>query len=73
MSKHFDPSAWISQAEAARIRGVSRQSISELVERGRLTTFVIAGKTLVSRSQIEQFHPRKPGPKTKPLQSKKRR
>jgi excisionase family DNA binding protein len=51
---------WISQAEAARVRGVSPQGISDLIERGRLQTLRIGGKTFVRRSEVEAFAP-KPG------------
>jgi hypothetical protein len=51
----------ISQAEAARLRDVSRASISELIKRGRLTTIVIAGKVLVRRSEVLNFKELKPG------------
>jgi excisionase family DNA binding protein len=51
---------WISQAEAARLRGVSPQGISDLIERGRLRTLRIGGKTLVRRSEVVAFA-RKPG------------
>jgi excisionase family DNA binding protein len=53
----------ISQAEAARIRGVSRASINELVKRGRLRSETIAGKVLVYRSDVESFQEEKRGPK----------
>src|SRR5579883_3289146 len=46
---------WISQAEAARIRGVSRQAIADLVKRRRLETLKIGGRLLVRRADIEQF------------------
>ena len=46
---------WISQAEAARIRGVSRQAIGRLVKRERLETLKIAGRLLVRRKDIEHF------------------
>lgn len=46
---------WISQAEAARIRGVSRQAIAHLVKRKRLKTLEIAGRSLVLRRDIENF------------------
>jgi hypothetical protein len=49
------PKDWISQAEAARIRGVSQQAIANLIRRGRLTTFGVAGKTLVLRTEVETF------------------
>jgi excisionase family DNA binding protein len=58
MSRHLSDGAadeWISQAEAARIRGVSRQAIAELVKRQRLETLSIGGRLLVRRKQIEQF------------------
>jgi predicted DNA-binding protein YlxM (UPF0122 family) len=61
----FDPSRWMSQSEAARARGISRQAISDLIKRGRLTTLEIAGKTLVLRADIKKFKPRDPGPKPK--------
>jgi hypothetical protein len=70
--KSFDPSRWISQSEAARARGISRQAISDLVKRGRLTTLVIAGKTLLMRSEVEKFKPRRPGPKPKRKRAKKK-
>jgi excisionase family DNA binding protein len=46
---------WISQAEAARMRGVSRQAIADLVKRQRLPTLKIGGRLLVRRKDIEQF------------------
>jgi predicted DNA-binding protein (UPF0251 family) len=67
----FDPALWISQSEAARARGISRQAVSDLIKRGRVTTLEIAGKTLVLRSDIEKFKPREPGPKPKRKRAKK--
>ncbi len=57
----FDPSNWISQAEAARIRNVSRQAISQLVKAGRIRTLEIGGRTLVQRQDVEEFIPLPPG------------
>jgi len=58
MSSDFrDPSDWISQAEAARVRGVSRQAIALLVKRGRLPVLRIGGRLLVRRKDVEQFTP----------------
>jgi excisionase family DNA binding protein len=54
-------SDWVSQAEAARIRGVSRQAISRLIKKGRLRVFQIGGKVLLNRAEIEAFVPEKPG------------
>jgi excisionase family DNA binding protein len=52
---------WISQAEAARIRGVSRQAIWKLVKQGRLRSLAIGGRTLVHRADVVEFEPRPPG------------
>ena len=52
---------WISQAEAARIRGVSRQAIARLIRRQRVETLKIGGRLLVRREDIEQFKPQKGG------------
>jgi excisionase family DNA binding protein len=46
---------YISQAEAARIRGVSKQAIADLISRGRLTTVKVADRILVLRSEVETF------------------
>jgi hypothetical protein len=45
----------ISQSEAARIRGVSKQAIANLIRRGRLNAASVAGRTLVLRSEVETF------------------
>jgi excisionase family DNA binding protein len=68
MSRHFPEGAadeWISQAEAARIRGVSRQAIAELVKRQRLKTWRIGGRLLVRRKDTEQFTPQTAGRRPK--------
>ncbi|MGH8551402.1 MAG: helix-turn-helix domain-containing protein [Methylococcales bacterium] len=43
---------WVSQADAARLRGVSRQAISKLVQKGRLRTLTIGGRVLVHRDDF---------------------
>jgi len=58
---NFSPADWISQAEAAHLRGVTRQAIARLVRRDRLRTLVIGGHTLVSRADVEAFVPRPAG------------
>lgn len=57
MSTDFfaEPDAWISQAEAARIRGVSRQAISRLVKKGRVRSASIGGRLFVLRKDVEDF------------------
>ena len=61
----FDISAWISQSEAARLRGVTRAAISALVKRNRLKTLKIGGKNLLNRADIENYRPQPRGPKPK--------
>jgi excisionase family DNA binding protein len=51
----------ISQAEAARLRGVSRQAIRKLVEAGRLGIVAIGGKTFVRRSEVLAYVPHQAG------------
>ncbi len=63
------PADWISQAEAAQLRGVSRQAISKLVRQGRLSSIVVGGHTLVSRAEVLAFQRRAAGRrKDKPAQ-----
>ena len=71
--KNFDPAQWVSQADAAEMRGVTRQAISRLVKKKRFTTLSIGGKTLLKRSEVEEFEPRPPGPSPKTKQSKPRK
>lgn len=53
----------ISQAEAARIRGVTRAAIRDLIRRQRLRSVEVGGRELVYRSEVESFKKDKPGPK----------
>jgi excisionase family DNA binding protein len=55
------PSSWISQAEAARIHGVTRQAINKLVRGGRLRSLKIGGHVLVNREDVEGFRPQPSG------------
>jgi hypothetical protein len=52
---------WMSKGDAARARGVSRQAIWELVNRGRLTTCRFKGRVYVSRAEVFGFAPRPRG------------
>ena len=56
-----DLDVWISQAEAARLRRVSPQAISELVKKGRFRTLEIGGKLLVHREDVVKYRRRKGG------------
>lgn len=55
------PSHWISQAEAAQLRGVSRQAIAKLVRKGRLKSLTVGGHVLVNRADVLAFQPRAAG------------
>jgi len=57
----FSSEDWISQVQASRLRGVTRQAISKLVKRGRLRTLVIGGRVLVHREDVLHFQPRASG------------
>jgi len=72
-NKNFDPGQWVSQAEAAEIRGVSRQAIAGLLKKGRFTTLSIGGKILLKRSEVEEFKPKPPGPSPKKKATTKKR
>jgi plasmid maintenance system antidote protein VapI len=62
---------YATQAEAARIRGVSQQAIANLIRRGKLLAVAVAGRTLVLRSEVEAFVPQsKPGLSPKKAASK---
>ncbi len=57
-----DPTDWISQAEAARIHGVSRQAISQMIRAGRLRPFEVGGRSVVSRTEVEKLRDSDAGP-----------
>jgi hypothetical protein len=48
----------ITQGEAAQLRGVTPQAISELVRRGRLRSVERFGLRLVYRSEVLAFEPK---------------
>jgi excisionase family DNA binding protein len=72
-NKNFDPAQWVSQAEAAEMRGVTRQAIADLLRKKRFTTLLIGGKTLIKRSEVQKFKPKPPGPSPKTKQFKRRK
>jgi excisionase family DNA binding protein len=49
------PDDLITQAEAARVRGVSSEAIGKLIKRGRLKAYTVAGNKLLSRREVENF------------------
>jgi hypothetical protein len=66
----FNPNELVSQATAARMRGVSKQAIEGLIKRGRLTTVVIDDHTFLLKKEVEDY---KPGVGGRPKQSAKKR
>ena len=58
---------YISKAEAARVIGTTRQTVSNLVRRGHFTSKVVAGRVLVLRSEVEKYVP---GPNGRPPKRK---
>ena len=61
---------YISQAEAARIIGIARQTVANLVRRGRFTTKALAGRNFVLRSEAESFLARTIGHPSKETQAR---
>ncbi len=66
MSKKISTSDWITQSEASRLRGVSRQAINKLVKGGKVRTLLMAGVLLVHKQDIKEFEAAKPGRPKKP-------
>ena len=62
----------ITPAEAARLRGVTRSAITDLVKRGRLRTYEIGGRSFLYRSEVESFTPEITGRPPKQQASKKK-
>jgi len=60
---------WISQSQAARIRGVSQEAIAHLIKKGRFRVLRIAGKVLLNRLEVEKY---KTKPTGRPRKTKKR-
>jgi IS30 family transposase len=59
--KVFNDKHWISKSEAARLRGVSRQAIWELVKRGRLVPAAYGRRMYLRRSDVLNFERGKKG------------
>lgn len=51
----------ISQAEAARLRGVTRAAVQDLVRRGRIRSVEVGGRALVYRSEVISYEKGEPG------------
>jgi len=63
--KSSEVADWVSQSEAARLRGTTRQAVARLVERGRLSVLEVGGRKLVRRSEVMAFNPLPAGRKPK--------
>jgi hypothetical protein len=60
------PKDLITLTEAAALRGYNDSSaINQLIRRGHIKRYEMYGKPLVSRSEVENYVPTKPGPKSK--------
>lgn len=53
--RDHDTNDWVSQAEAARMRGVSRQAIARLIRKGRFRVLKIGGKVLLRRLDVKAY------------------
>lgn len=62
-SKNAQPdlAKWISLADAARLRGVSRQAMSKLVKIGRFQTINAGGRQLVHKEEVVAYKTMTPG------------
>jgi hypothetical protein len=58
----------MTQADAARLRGVTRSAITYLITQGRLRAYERYGMRFVSRREVEAYEPLKPGPQPKVAQ-----
>jgi predicted DNA-binding protein (UPF0251 family) len=50
-----DSEELISQAEAARIIGVSRQALTGFIKRGTFSTVSVRGRPLLKRSEVSEY------------------
>jgi excisionase family DNA binding protein len=62
----------ITQAEAARIRGVSREAIYGLVARGKLSVVEIGGQKFLKRSDVQRYAPESGGRPSKATKVRKK-
>ena len=53
--QEISPDSWITQAEAARIRGVSRQAINKLVKKQRIKTLQVGSVIFVDKIDIQNY------------------
>lgn len=53
--QQIDLTSWISQAEAARLRGVTRQAISKLIRKQKIKILEVGGHVLVNRQEVLEY------------------
>lgn len=51
----------ISVTEAAKLRGVTRQAILDLISRGKIQAVEVGGRRFVRRSEVRSYKPSKGG------------
>lgn len=64
----IDPDELLTVAQAAKMRGVTRQAINHLIRQGKLKVVEIAGRRFVKRGDVESFVPDRGG---RPIDDKK--
>jgi len=57
----IDPDELLTVAQAAAVRGVTRQAINYLIREGKLPSVEIAGRRFVKMADVESFVPDKGG------------
>jgi excisionase family DNA binding protein len=69
--KDLSADQWVSQSEAARIRGVTPQAIENLMKKGRFRTLRIGGRVLLDRREVENYKAQRTGRPRKRIHSRK--
>jgi excisionase family DNA binding protein len=57
----FRTDEWITQAQAARLRRVSRQAIAKLIRKGTFSILEIGGRIFLRRRDVEEYRPAQGG------------
>jgi biotin operon repressor len=57
----LNPDDWVSQSEAAEMRGITRQAVHQLARKGRFRTRKVAGRTLLHRDDVLSYEVSKGG------------
>jgi len=65
MSKLNKQPEWLTPAQAAKILGVSKQRVSQLIKLGRLSVVVLDGKHYIKPADVEAMKGQKTTPRKK--------